>query len=73
MHGGVNAPGVRGLARNTDLGGRASNRLCRIERLNSDPRVCLARGVRFGHGYRLRDPLHWTKIRETNTAVLTLG
>jgi hypothetical protein len=73
MHGWVNAPGVRRLARITDLGHRASNRLGRIQGLNNDPRVCLARGLRIGHGYRLRDPLQGTQTREARTAVLTVG
>jgi hypothetical protein len=73
VHGRVNAPCVGRLTRFADLGSRASSRLCRIQGLNNDPRVCLARGLRIGHGYRLRDSLQGTQTCQTNTAVLTLG
>jgi hypothetical protein len=73
MHGWVDAPCVGRLTRFADLSSRASNLLGRIQGLNNDPRVSLARGLRIGHGYRLRDSLQGTQTREARTAVLTVG
>ena len=66
VHGWVNASGVRRLSWVADLGCRASNRLGRIQRFNNDSRVCLARGLRIGHGYRLRDSLQGTQTGQSN-------